>query len=265
MLLAPRGEFSPGALALKTTKKRSFLALARASGLYQDITFQASSDNDANDIRAMLGKARIIVASNMTGVPASVASTTEAQPVPGGAVRATFLSRISPKKNLLGAIDMLARVSCPVEFSIHGIVEDTAYWTQCQDRIATLPPHVTAYYKGEVRPDQVEKVLAPYDIFFFPTLGENYGHVIREALSAGLPVLISDRTPWRGLVARDAGADLPLENSDAFIHWIEDFYARPLAQRLAMRASAQQLGNDPKKAKSDLTANRAMLHAAMHR
>ncbi len=31
------------------------------------------------------------------------------------------------------------------------------------------------------------------------TLGENYGHVIIEALSAGCPCIISDSTPWKSL------------------------------------------------------------------
>jgi hypothetical protein len=43
--------------------------------------------------------------------------------------------------------------------------------------------------------------LAEYDLFLFPTLGENYGHVISEALASGCPVVISDQTPWRNLEA----------------------------------------------------------------
>ena len=49
-----------------------------------------------------------------------------------------------------------------------------------------------------------------------PTFGENFCHVIREALSAGCPVLISDQTPWRNLQECGAGWDLPLEAPDQF-------------------------------------------------
>jgi hypothetical protein len=38
-------------------------------------------------------------------------------------------------------------------------------------------------------------------------------------------VLISDRTPWRGLAARQAGWELPLEDSVAFrerLQWLVD-------------------------------------------
>ena len=36
--------------------------------------------------------------------------------------------------------------------------------------------------------------------FLLPTGGENFGHAIFEALSCGVPALISDRTPWRDLL-----------------------------------------------------------------
>lgn len=43
-----------------------------------------------------------------------------------------------------------------------------------------------------------------------PTFNENYGHAIVESFVAGLPVVISDRTPWRNLEKINAGWDIPL-------------------------------------------------------
>lgn len=264
VLLAPRGEFSKDALALKPAKKRAFIALARAVGFHRNVIFQASSKFEADDIRRVLGAVEIEVALDLSG-----RSSGDAAPcVPhnhGGPPRAVFLSRISPMKNLAGALDMLARVSCPMEFSIYGIVEDTAYWAQCQQRIAALPGNVTARYLGEVLPDRVDEVLSSHDFLLLPTLGENYGHVVREALSSGLPVLISDRTPWRDLVKLNAGADLPLEDPGGFVAWIEAFSRMALAERDAMRQAARRLGDDPIIAATNLEANRAMLHAAINR
>jgi glycosyltransferase involved in cell wall biosynthesis len=51
-----------------------------------------------------------------------------------------------------------------------------------------------------------------------PTLGENFGHVFLEALAAGCPLIISDRTPWLRLDQKGIGWDLPLDKSD---EWIE--------------------------------------------
>lgn len=263
VLLAPRGEFSTGALALKSFKKRLFLILARRIGLYRDITFQASSEREAADIRRVLGAVKIIVASNLGGAVPS--GTRMPSPVrrPEGPLRAVFLSRVSKMKNLEGAIDILAGVSCPMAFDIYGITDDADYWRQCQDRLSRLPDHVAARYLGVVVPDQVETVLAGYDFLLLPSLGENYGHVIREALSSGLPVLISDQTPWRDLQAANAGADFPLDDTQAFVDWIEALYRLTPSQQDAMRQAARRLGNDPVIAIRNLAANRAMLHAVI--
>ena len=54
-----------------------------------------------------------------------------------------------------------------------------------------------------------------------PTKGENYGHVIAEALCAGLPILIANTTPWRDLVSKGIGWDISLEEPMQFSFAIE--------------------------------------------
>ena len=268
VLLAPRGEFSPGALALKPIKKRTFLELARAVSLHAGTVFQASSEHEAADIRRVMGTTRaasavkISIACDLSGSP-SLGIDRFARRREGEPLKAVFLSRISPKKNLAGAISMLAQVSCPVTYDIYGPIEDQAYWAKCLELAAALPAHVAVRYRGELRPEAVETVLSAFDFFFLPTLGENYGHVIREALSAGLPVLISDQTPWRGLEKTGAGADLPLAEPEAFSTWIETFSLRTSAEKQSMRDAARRLGNDPVTAERNLQANREMFLAAL--
>lgn len=221
-VIAPRGEFSRGALRLKAAKKRAFLFAARAVGLYRDLEWHASSEYEEADIRRVIGDVarRIGIASDlpeMTPRPSSVPRPR----APGEPLRICFLSRISPMKNLDYAIAVLARVKAPVVFTIHGPRGDAAYWNRCAAAIATLPDHVTVIEAGPVEPARVVKVLSGHDLFFLPTRGENYGHVIAEALAAGLRLLISDRTPWRGLEAAGVGHDLSLDDPDAFVRAIE--------------------------------------------
>ena len=56
VLLAPRGMLSPGALGAKAFKKRAFITAAKISGLFDGITWHASSQQEADEIRAAIGE-----------------------------------------------------------------------------------------------------------------------------------------------------------------------------------------------------------------
>ena len=139
-----------------------------------------------------------------------------------GSAENCFLSRISRMKNLDYALKILARTSVKLRFDIWGIKEDADYWEICEKLVQSMPKNVIVRYRGEASPTEVVSLLAGYDLLLLPTRGENYGHVIAEAVSAGTPVLISDRTPWRGLEAAGVGWDLPLdEDGLAFVRAIQ--------------------------------------------
>ena len=247
VIVGPRGEFSQGALALKSPKKRAFIALTKAVGLYRGVIWHASTEHEADDIRRVMGnKAQIRVAVDIACPPPDLVM----QPRQAGSpLRLVFLSRISPKKNLLDAIQMLRRVQSPVVFDIYGPAEDAAYWSSCQAAARQLPAHVQFNYCGALYPAQVPETMARYDLFYLPTLGENFGHVIAEALGCGLPVLIADTTPWRDLAQQKLGWDLPLSQPEQFVAAIESCSRMPAADYDAWRHSIRawalaNIGND---------------------
>ena len=233
VLLAPRGEFSIGALHIKSWRKRTYIALSKWLGLYANVLWHASSRFEESDIHnafcqgesiAVAGpiarqdpeigrKLRIMTAVDIPGA-GRVGFRLPKRVKPSGGIRLVFLSRVSRKKNLDGALSALRGLTGEVLFDIYGPIEDQPYWKSCQGLIAGLPPNVEVKYRGEAHHDLVHQVLSEYDALLFPTHGENYGHVIREALSAGCPVIISDQTPWRGLEARGVGWDLPLRDME---------------------------------------------------
>ncbi|MGX9220813.1 glycosyltransferase family 4 protein [Massilia varians] len=239
-IVAPRGEFSQGALELKRTKKRAYIAVAKLLGVHADVVWQASSKDEQRDIERVLGaraaaRARIVVAPDIAATAPKLLGIDKTRDF-----EIVFLSRISPKKNLLFALTCLKQVRCPVVFNIYGPVEDEAYWKRCKDVIQELPSHVVVKFHGTVRPDQVYELLARHHLFFFPTLGENYGHVIIESLAAGTPVLLSDQSPWRSDEAGACSA-IPLSQEQDFASRIEEFAQMPEGERLALSQAAQRL------------------------
>jgi len=232
VLLAPRGELSAGALVLKPLKKRVFLSLFKLLGLHKNTVFQASSKFESLDIcRALGDKVDVFIAENI--------STQEfALELPirdGNTLKAVFVSRISPKKNLLEALEILRGVLRSLEYYIYGPIEDATYWAKCEAVIADLPSHIRVKYVGPLQPDEVVSTLSNYDVFFFPTKGENYGHVIAEALCAALPIVVSDTTPWRDLQQQGIGWDLPLSSPTAFNAALDELAKMPPEQYMEMR------------------------------
>ncbi len=217
LILAPRGEFSPGALGLKSLKKLVYLWTAKAFGLYRGVIWQASSEYEEADIRQWFGKdVPVVVAPDL---PPMVHSADELLPKSEkseGCLKIVFLSRISRKKNLDSALKMLKGLNGKVKFNIYGPMEDKTYWAECEKIIGGLSGNIEVRYCGSVAHDKVGTVMNEHDLFFFPTLGENFGHVILESLLAGCPVLISDKTPWRNLAEQSAGWDFPLTEMRKF-------------------------------------------------
>jgi glycosyltransferase involved in cell wall biosynthesis len=217
VILAPRGELSAGAMALKATKKRIFLILAKMLRLHRGVIWQASSQYEAADIRRKFGnRVQIVVAQDLPPLgrqPEVLDGRRSKQP---GHLKLLFLSRISRKKNLHGALRMLGRLKGNVEFSLYGPVEDRRYWLECRELMGSLPPNIRVQYRGAVLHQDVPKIMGEHQFLFLPSLGENFGHVILEALLAGCPVLLSDQTFWRDLEAKGVGWDLPLDASERF-------------------------------------------------
>lgn len=220
-IIAPRGEFSPGALAFKKKKKRIFIILSRIIGLYKDLIWQASSDIEARHISCNVRNGKIskiipiVIAPDLIKSFNSSVFYNKPKKTPGK-LEIVFLSRISPMKNLDGALRILEGVVGNVRFNIYGPIEDRGYFEYCMHLAGQLKPSIDVVYKGEVSHESVFETFSSHHLFLLPTHGENFGHVILESLLAGCPVLVSDQTPWRELKQDGVGWDVSLDDFSAF-------------------------------------------------
>lgn len=262
VVLAPRGEFSKGALSLKPLKKKIFIKSFKLLNLDKDIIFQASSIYEKNDILSVLGRdLDIVIAENIGSQEFSESMPKKSNNV----LKGVFVSRIAPIKNLLLALRILSDVKGPVSYNIYGPIEDSNYWQECKNVISKLPSNITVRYNGELNPTEIIPTLTQFDFFFLPTKGENYGHVIAEALCAGLPLVISDATPWQNLESFGIGWDLPLDNLDMFSKVIDKLIVMSDEQHYKMRNSVLTWAKQKFTQRNAIESNIAMFRYAYNK
>lgn len=215
LMIASMGTFSPKALAIKGLKKRVFFILMKLLSMYKDITWSVTSEREDMELKAVIGQNAVTyIAEDLPRTEILKHEKIKQK----DHLDVIFLSRIAVKKNLIDAARILKLlpddVSC--NFDVYGIMEDEEYFRECEKILKSLSNNVNYCYKGEVDPEKVLEILSGYDVFLFPTLGENYGHVIAEAMAAGTVPVISDETPWLDLEKHNAGYALKLNNLNAF-------------------------------------------------
>lgn len=207
VVLAPRGELDPGALELKSAKKSVFLKVTRLLQLHRGVTWHASSDLERDNIRAFFPEAQVVVKENETLVRARPEAD---ETVRTGPVRFAYLGRVSEKKRVHLLIEAVAGLPPEsYELTIHGGGDDE-YVQECKELASRLG--VPAHFGGPVEHADVADCFDAADFACFPTSGENFGHVIAEAMARGCPVVIGDVTPWtervrdgRGQIIEDSG------------------------------------------------------------
>ncbi len=231
IILAARGDFTggveqknlkkygTGGLEHKKLKKYLYIALVKLFGMYSDLLWHATSEIEVRDIQKVYPKAKIFMVPNLP------AKYIEKEPVidkESGKLRAVFISRIVPKKNLRYALEVLKQIDeGEVVFDIYGPTEDQNYWDECKKLIEEMPENVTVTYHGEIPHAEVSHVFRQYHAFFFPTHGENYGHIIAEAMMNNcLCVLSKGVTPWDDYI-EGLGIGAPLDKQESFVEIVK--------------------------------------------
>ncbi|MCF6445730.1 glycosyltransferase family 4 protein [Nereida sp. MMG025] len=262
-IVVPRGSFSEAAMTLKAPKKRIFLAMTKLFGLFKGVYWQASSVYEATDVLrwTSVEKNRVFVARNL---PKTVPDAFADRAFDGSALRVIFLGRVSPMKNLAYALDALSFCKADVDFNIFGPMEDMAYWRECEEKIEALPSSIKVTYHGGINPNEVSSKLRGHDLMFLPTRGENYGHVIFEALANGTPVLISDKTPWRSFPV-GVGEVLSLDDPRCFAGYIEKMAQLSPEKKQERSEQAHRYALAIQEENVDFAINEKMFEAAIER
>jgi glycosyltransferase involved in cell wall biosynthesis len=127
-------------------------------------------------------------------------------------------------------LGLAARLPATVQVNFVGQLSPEALQSRLQSPASSLKSQVSGL-KSSHLPTFPLSHLPRYCAMLMPSLTENFSYTVLESLQAGIPVLISDQTPWRDLQSQGVGWDLSLEDPDRWLQALEDLVRCDFPQR----------------------------------
>ena len=206
-VISPHGMLEPWALGYHRWRKAAAWALFQRRALAGARGLVATAEQELAGIRRRVRHTPVAVIANgidCPPIPPDRQSRDAAQPR-----TLLFLSRLHPKKNLLVLLDAWADLAADPGFTdwtlrIAG-PDELGHRVELAARIARLRLGVRVRLDGPVAEDDKAAAFAVADLFVLPSLSENFGIVVAEALAHGVPVVATHGAPWAMLPEAGAG------------------------------------------------------------
>jgi glycosyltransferase involved in cell wall biosynthesis len=244
-VLRPLGTLSPyGMRQRRPLFKRLSLACIEGPLLRDAAAVHFTSAQEAQEAEdlGLTVRGRIVP----LGLPTSVAGNADAWPqrlgLPLGANCLVFLSRLDPKKNLLG---LLAAAELLKErgYDLHWLIggdgpADYVVQLQRQSNVHGLEGCV--HWLGRVDGQAKADLLATGQLFVLPSFAENFGIAVAEALAAGLPCVVGEGVAL-GQAIVEQGAGLTVAPDAESIAQGVEYFLADAPRRTTAALAARQL------------------------
>ena len=206
---SPHGMLTPWALGFKAWKKKLALFLYLKRELARADALHVTAQSEVEDVRRLGLRNRVIVAPlgvRMAGKMGEEEITASS----GKKCRKTvlFVSRVHRKKGLPTLLTAWAQIPSVIragwQIRIVGPDQDN-HTAELQSQAVALGIADEVVFAGPKYGVELAGEYCAADIFALPTHSENFGSVVIEALSYGLPVICTREAPWEELETRRCG------------------------------------------------------------
>lgn len=206
VVVSPRGSLDPGALVFSPWKKAAYFRLGGSRALESAAAFHVTSAMERAHVTARIPHARTGLVPNGVTVPSDddLARWTSERPA---APTVLFLGRIHPKKNVVALVRAWAAVATGHRDARLVLVgpDDHGHRSEVERTIAALGVVRSVRFAGFVGGEDLSRLIVGSNCLVLPSVTENFGNVVAEALVHRVPVIASTGTPWAGLRDRDCG------------------------------------------------------------
>lgn len=224
-VVRPTGGLFPEVLT-ETFRRRLisliFMKLCGRRLLVSAHTVIASSARESNLLQTIDKRISVRVIPHGVPVPEVVPVKARA----GGGLRLVFIGRIEPVKSLPTLLNALARLKNEGLYVMLDIVGsgDSRYVAGLQKRILDLNIENSVILHGDQRGQRKQSLLTEADLLVLPSLSENFGFVVAEAMAIGTPVVVSDGVGVADQVLRyRAGTVFPVGDDEALANALRSF------------------------------------------
>jgi glycosyltransferase involved in cell wall biosynthesis len=223
-----RGMLGPAALDISRWRKKAVWWLAQRKSLEIADCIHATAESEYEDVRRAGLRQPVAIVPNGIHIPKDRLITDPDN------FTVLSLGRVHPKKGL----DILIRAWAQIytrfpnwRLSIVGPAEQ-----QYKEELHALADKLQAArltIAGPCYGEEKHRLMREADLFALPTLNENFGVTVAEALSAGTPVISTKGAPWRGLMTEQCGWWVD-HGVEPFAAALQDAMQLTASQRMAM-------------------------------
>ncbi len=233
--ISPHGMLEPWALDYHRYRKWLAMAVYQRRALTGAAVLFATAEPERAAICKLFPRVPIATIANGVAIPAAMSRDRSDT----GPATLLFLSRLHPKKNLLGLLDAWAVIAADPRFGrwtlrIAG-PDENGHAAVVVARVAALGLDSRVILDGPVAEAHKAQAFAGADLFVLPSFSENFGIVVTEALAHGVPAIATTGAPWAALSERGCGWSVAPEPG-ALAAALTEAMLLPASERAAMGA-----------------------------
>jgi glycosyltransferase involved in cell wall biosynthesis len=209
-ILSPRGMLEDAALAHHSWRKRAAYTLLERRTVQDAARLHATSDREAAGISRLLPAANIVCIPN--GIDARNASRDGGRRQDGPSI--LFVGRVHPIKRLDLLIDafILVRAEYPNARLVIAGPDEMGLRRELTARAGNAA--LSIQWAGQVTDAQRDTLLAEASALVLCSDSESFGLSVLEAMSAGVPVVVTETCGWDEVGSHGAGLVVP-QRADA--------------------------------------------------
>ena len=184
-VLSPRGSITHYTFSHRKAFVKRWFHQWIGEKLMKQCILHVTSRQEEEDILQYVRRPFVYTIPNLLDLPEQIVVPTGKQDV----LQLVYLGRIDPKKNIEFLLEVVLK-EFDIPFTLQLIGEGDPVYMEQIKRMTAKNTSIT--WTGGLYEENKWVQLAKSDILLLPSINENYGNVVLEALSQGTAVIVSD-------------------------------------------------------------------------